>query len=146
MVVQGTDIVYTADPNASGRPFGLDYTLSNAFGTSQPAHVTLAVNPRPVAPALTAKTMAGVTVQVDLTTEACGARSPLPTWCPSHRQMRAQLRSVRPTAVIRWPSPRGDVRRGRQGHLHAEHVLATSEPGTVTSPSSCAATPRRIPK
>jgi uncharacterized protein YhjY with autotransporter beta-barrel domain len=70
-VVQGTDIVYTADPNASGT-FGLDYTLSNAFGTSQPAHVTLAVNPRPVAPALTAKTIAGVTVQVDLTTAARG--------------------------------------------------------------------------
>ncbi|ODU66499.1 MAG: hypothetical protein ABT16_01590 [Rhodanobacter sp. SCN 65-17] len=70
-VVQGTDIVYTADPNASGT-FGLDYTLSNAFGTSQPAHVTLAVNPRPVAPALNAKTIAGVTVQVDLTTAARG--------------------------------------------------------------------------
>ncbi len=70
-VVQGTDIVYTADPNASGT-FGLDYTLSNAFGTSQTAHVTLAVNPRPVAPALTAKTIAGVTVQVDLTTAARG--------------------------------------------------------------------------
>ncbi len=70
-VVQGTDIVYTADPNASGT-FGLDYTLSNAFGTSQPAHVTLSVNPRPVAPALTAKTIAGVTVQVDLTTAARG--------------------------------------------------------------------------
>lgn len=70
-VVQGTDIVYTADPNASGT-FGLDYTLSNAFGTSQPAHVTLTVNPRPVAPALTAKTIAGVTVEVDLTTGAHG--------------------------------------------------------------------------
>jgi uncharacterized protein YhjY with autotransporter beta-barrel domain len=70
-VVQGTDIVYTADPNASGT-FGLDYTLSNAFGTSQPAHVTLTVNPRPVAPTLTAKTIAGATVQVDLTTGAHG--------------------------------------------------------------------------
>lgn len=70
-VVQGTDIVYTADPNASGT-FGLDYTLSNAFGTSQPAHITLTVNPRPVAPALTAKTVAGATVQVDLTAGAHG--------------------------------------------------------------------------
>ena len=69
--VQGTDIVYTADSNASGT-FGLDYTLSNAFGASQPAHVTLTVNPRPVAPSLTAKTIAGTTVEVDLTATAHG--------------------------------------------------------------------------
>ncbi|HTM83619.1 MAG TPA: putative Ig domain-containing protein, partial [Mycobacterium sp.] len=69
--VQGTDIIYTADPDASGT-LGFDYTLSNAFGTSQAAHVTLTVNPRPVAPALTATAAAGTTVQVDLTTGAHG--------------------------------------------------------------------------
>ncbi|WP_235580184.1 putative Ig domain-containing protein [Rhodanobacter sp. Soil772] len=69
--VQGTDIVYTANANASGT-FGFDYTLSNAFGTSQPAHVTVTVNPRPVAPALTATATAGTTVQVDLTAAAHG--------------------------------------------------------------------------
>jgi len=70
-VVQGTDIVYTADADASGT-VGFDYTLSNAFGASQPAHVMVTVNPRPVAPALTATAIAGTTVQVDLTTEARG--------------------------------------------------------------------------
>ncbi len=69
--VQGTDIVYTADADADGT-LGFDYTLSNAFGTSPPAHVTLTVNPRPVAPALTATTTAGTTAQVDLTTTAHG--------------------------------------------------------------------------
>ncbi|KQX97256.1 hypothetical protein ASD22_08165 [Rhodanobacter sp. Root480] len=71
VAVQGTDIVYTADPDAAGT-FGFDYTLSNAFGTSAPAHVTLTVNPRPVAPALTATATAGTTVQVDLTAAAHG--------------------------------------------------------------------------
>jgi len=70
-VVQGTDIVYTADPNASGT-FGFDFTLSNAFGASQPAHATITVNARPVAPNLTASVIAGTTVQVDLTTTAHG--------------------------------------------------------------------------
>ncbi|MHB1056908.1 MAG: putative Ig domain-containing protein [Rhodanobacter sp.] len=70
-VVQGTDIVYTANADASGA-IGFDYTLSNAFGVSQPAHVTVTVNPRPVAPALTATAIAGTKVQVDLTTEARG--------------------------------------------------------------------------
>jgi outer membrane autotransporter protein len=70
-VVQGTDVVYTADPNASGT-FGFDFTLSNAFGASQPAHATITVNARPVAPNLTASVIAGTTVQVDLTTTAHG--------------------------------------------------------------------------
>jgi uncharacterized protein YhjY with autotransporter beta-barrel domain len=69
--VQGTDIVYAADANASGT-FGFDYSLSNAFGASQLAHVTVTVNPRPVAPALTAATTAGTTVKVDLTAKAHG--------------------------------------------------------------------------
>ena len=69
--VQGTDIVYTADPNASGT-VSFDFTLSNAFGTSQPAHVTITVNARPVAANLTASVMAGLSVQVDLTTTARG--------------------------------------------------------------------------
>ncbi|EIL87785.1 outer membrane autotransporter barrel domain-containing protein [Rhodanobacter fulvus Jip2] len=71
VAVQGTDIAYTADADAAGT-FGFDYTLSNAFGTSAPAHVTLTVNPRPVAPALTATVTAGTTVQVDLTAAAHG--------------------------------------------------------------------------
>ena len=71
VAVQGTDIVYTAAADADGT-LGFDYTLSNAFGTSTPAHVTLTVNPRPVAPALTATTTAGTTVQIDLTAAAHG--------------------------------------------------------------------------
>lgn len=70
-VVQGTDIVYTADADASGT-IGIDFTLSNAFGISQPAHVTVTVNARPVAPNLTASAIAGTTVQVDLTKTAHG--------------------------------------------------------------------------
>ena len=69
--VQGTDIVYTADPNASGT-VGFDFTLSNAFGASAPAHVTVTVDARPVAANLTASVMAGLSVQVDLTTTARG--------------------------------------------------------------------------
>ena len=70
-VVQGTDIVYTAALDASGT-FGFDYTVSNPFGASKPAHVTLTVNPMPVAPSLAATVIAGKTVQVDLTTTAHG--------------------------------------------------------------------------
>lgn len=69
--VSGTDIVYTAPINASGT-VGLDYTLSNPFGASQPAHVTVTVNPMPLPAALSASVVAGRTVQVDLTRTAHG--------------------------------------------------------------------------
>jgi uncharacterized protein with beta-barrel porin domain len=69
--VSGTDILYTADPSASG-VVGIDFTLTNAFGTSQPAHVAVTVNARPVAQNLTASVIAGTTVKVDLTTTAHG--------------------------------------------------------------------------
>ncbi len=69
--VSGTDIVYTAPIDASGA-VGLDYTLSNPFGASQPAHVTVTVNPMPLPAALTASVVAGRTVQVDLTSAAHG--------------------------------------------------------------------------
>jgi uncharacterized protein with beta-barrel porin domain len=69
--VSGTDIVYTAPIDASGA-VGIDYTLSNPFGTSQPAHITITVNPVPLPAALTANVVAGRTVQVDLTSAAHG--------------------------------------------------------------------------
>jgi len=69
--VSGTDIVYTAPIDASGA-VTLDYTLSNPFGASQPARVTVTVNPMPLPAALTANVVAGRTVQVDLTSAAHG--------------------------------------------------------------------------
>ncbi|PWK85924.1 outer membrane autotransporter protein [Fulvimonas soli] len=69
--VSGSDIVYTAPLDASGT-VGLDYTLSNPFGTSQPAHVAITVNPVPLPAALSASVVAGRTVQVDLTATARG--------------------------------------------------------------------------
>ena len=50
----------------------MDYTLSNPFGTSTPAHITVTVNPVPLPAALTANVVAGRTVQVDLTSAAHG--------------------------------------------------------------------------
>ncbi|WP_430391814.1 putative Ig domain-containing protein [Dyella sp. 20L07] len=69
--ITGTDMVYTPAADASGA-VSFDYTLSNAFGISAPAHVTITVNPVPVAPALSANVLAGSSVQVDLTANAHG--------------------------------------------------------------------------
>lgn len=71
LTINGTDIVYTPALDAEGA-VNFDYTLSNAFGTSLPAHVTVMVNPVPTAPALTANVLAGLSVQVDLTSTAHG--------------------------------------------------------------------------
>ena len=71
VVVEGTDLVYTATADASGT-LGFDYTLSNPFGASKPAHVTLTVNPLPVAPTLSTTVVAGTAVQVNLTATAHG--------------------------------------------------------------------------
>ncbi|MBB3226605.1 outer membrane autotransporter protein [Luteibacter sp. Sphag1AF] len=70
-VVSGQNIVYTAATDASG-PVTFSYTLSNPFGVSQPAAVTVTVNPLPVAPPLNASAQAGTSVQVDLTASAHG--------------------------------------------------------------------------
>lgn len=70
-VVQGASIVYTAAADASGA-VDFDYTLSNPFGASAPARISVTVNPRPVAPALTAAAIAGRVVTVDLTSTARG--------------------------------------------------------------------------
>ncbi len=70
-VVQGASIVYTAAADASGA-VDFDYTLSNPFGASAPARISVTVNPRPVAPALTATAIAGRVVTVDLTSTARG--------------------------------------------------------------------------
>lgn len=70
-VVQGATIVYSADADASG-VVDFEYTLSNPFGASVPAPVRVTVNPRPVAPALTATAIAGRVVNVDLTSTARG--------------------------------------------------------------------------
>lgn len=70
-VVSGTNIVYTAPADATGAQH-FTYTVSNAFGISQPATVTVTVEARPVAVALSATVNAGQTVQVDLTAGARG--------------------------------------------------------------------------
>ncbi|WP_426702276.1 putative Ig domain-containing protein [Rhodanobacter sp. Col0626] len=70
-VVSGTDIVFTPPATASGA-VTFTYSLSNVFGTSAPATVTVTVNAIPVAPSRGAKAIAGVPVLVDITTGSSG--------------------------------------------------------------------------
>lgn len=69
--VSGTTITYMAPAGASGA-VSISYTLSNAFGTSPPATITLTVNPLPVAAAHSVTTRAGTPVTVNLTEGATG--------------------------------------------------------------------------
>ncbi|TBR35967.1 MULTISPECIES: putative Ig domain-containing protein [Dyella] len=71
VTVSGTDMTYTAAADAQGAT-GFDYTLSNPFGTSAPAHVTVTVNPLPITVPKTAAVAAGKQVTVDLTAGAHG--------------------------------------------------------------------------
>ncbi|NID16463.1 putative Ig domain-containing protein [Luteibacter yeojuensis] len=141
-VVQGTDIIYTADANASGK-VEFDFTLSNAFGLSQPAHVTVTVNARPVAPNLAASAIAGTTVQVDLTATAHGGPF-----------MAAKVLSISPadagTATVTAVAEGGYTMSFTAaptfgGMAQVSYTLtnafATSDPGTV----SVSVTPRSDP-
>jgi uncharacterized protein YhjY with autotransporter beta-barrel domain len=69
--VSGTNIAYTAPVDANGMQ-RFTYTVTNVFGVSQPVTVSVTVQPRPVAIALSATVAAGQTVQVDLTGSARG--------------------------------------------------------------------------
>lgn len=69
--VSGTNIIYTPPAGASGA-VSIGYTLSNVFGTSLPATITLTVNPLPVVAAHSVTTRAGTPVTVNLTEGATG--------------------------------------------------------------------------
>lgn len=69
--VAGLQITYAAPLEASGTVV-FSYTLSNSGGVSAPAQVTVNINPKPIAAALTASGLAGTTISVELTTGARG--------------------------------------------------------------------------
>lgn len=69
--VQGTDLVYTPADDAVG-DISFSYTLSNAFGVSQPATVTVSVNPLPVAAPVVTTALAGRNLRVNLSSGARG--------------------------------------------------------------------------
>lgn len=69
--VSGTKIAYAAPTSASGT-HTFTYTLSNAYGTSQPATVSVHINPLPQAVDLSVEAMAGAQVAVNLTDKASG--------------------------------------------------------------------------
>lgn len=69
--VTGSAINYSADPSASGQ-VTFTYTLTNAFGVSQPATVTITVDPRPIIASQNIASVAGRSVQVNLTQGATG--------------------------------------------------------------------------
>ncbi|MDE2155999.1 MAG: putative Ig domain-containing protein [Xanthomonadaceae bacterium] len=71
LAISGTDMVFTPAATASGHVV-FSYSLSNAFGTSAPATVTVTVNPLPVAVSRSVNAIAGVPLQVDLTGGASG--------------------------------------------------------------------------
>jgi outer membrane autotransporter protein len=69
--VSGTSITYSAAQSASGQ-VSFTYTLSNAFGASLPATVTVTVDPRPIITSQNVTSVAGRSVQVNLTQGAAG--------------------------------------------------------------------------
>ncbi|MGC1547045.1 MAG: putative Ig domain-containing protein, partial [Rhodanobacter sp.] len=69
--VSGNAINYTAAANASGQ-ITFTYTLTNAFGVSQPATVTVTVDPRPLIAPQNISSVAGRSVLVNLTQGASG--------------------------------------------------------------------------
>lgn len=71
-IVSGTDMVYTSSVGGSGN-VSFTFTLTNAFGVSAPATVTIHLNPIPIAVARSATVLSGNNVMVDLTTGASGA-------------------------------------------------------------------------
>ncbi len=69
--VTGTSISYSAAQNASGQ-ISFTYTLSNAFGASLPVTVTVTVDPLPIITSQNVTSVAGRSVQVNLTQGAAG--------------------------------------------------------------------------
>jgi large repetitive protein len=69
--VQGTDFIYTPAADASG-DVAFTYTVSNVFGASQPATITVTVNPLPVAAPVVASAAAGRSLRVNLSAGARG--------------------------------------------------------------------------
>ncbi|MEG3191236.1 putative Ig domain-containing protein [Lysobacter sp. D1-1-M9] len=71
LTIAGTELHYTPPADASG-PVSVGYTLENAFGSSALITSTITVNPLPVPASSEVETVAGVPVQIELTTGATG--------------------------------------------------------------------------
>ncbi|HEX7339127.1 MAG TPA: putative Ig domain-containing protein [Rhodanobacteraceae bacterium] len=127
----GTTISYTAPVDASGK-VTFEYTLSNHFGTSKPVRVTVTVNPMPVAPSLTAKVLAGTSVQVDLTDKAHGGPFTGAT-VVSIKPTAAGTASIKAANGGYTLSFRAAGNFSGQAHLTytLSNAWATSAPGTI---------------
>jgi uncharacterized protein YhjY with autotransporter beta-barrel domain len=71
VTVAGTLFTYTPAPNFSGTD-NFTYTLTNSFGVSAPANITITVSPLPLAQAISVTTPANTSVAIDPTKGATG--------------------------------------------------------------------------
>jgi outer membrane autotransporter protein len=113
--ISGTDILFTAAAN-SPATVEFTYTLSNAFGTSAPASVVVAVNPMPVAVSSQVNGIPGVALQVNLSSGASGGPF-----------TAAALLAVAPSTA-----GQASISRDGAGDFILDFVPAVNSSGTVT--------------
>ncbi|KAF1015578.1 MAG: Esterase EstA [Stenotrophomonas maltophilia] len=132
VAVQGTDLLYTAAQDATGQ-VSFDYTLSNVFGVSQPARVTLTVNPAPTVAPMATDAAAGRPVQLNLSRGARGGPF-------TAANLLAVMPATAGTAVIRSGAdgyvldftPAAAFAGAAQITYTLSNAFATSAPGVVT--------------
>lgn len=144
--VAGSAINYTAPTTASGQ-VSFTYTLTNAFGVSQPATVTVMVDPRPIIASQNVAAMAGRSVQVNLTQGASGGPFTAASLVSVSPASAGNARIVQGSGGYQLDFTSAPTFSGTAAVTFTlSNAYAVSEPGTVTIAVTARPDPSKDPE
>ncbi|GFZ88536.1 putative Ig domain-containing protein [Dyella caseinilytica] len=144
--VSGSTINYSTEVSASGQ-VAFTYTLSNAFGASQPATVTVTVNPRPMIAPQNISSIAGRSAQVNLTQGANGGPFTAATLVSLSPSSAGNARIVPISGGYQLDFTSSPTFSGAAVVTYTlSNMYATSAPGTVTITVAARPDPSKDPE
>ncbi|HUA79618.1 MAG TPA: putative Ig domain-containing protein [Dyella sp.] len=144
--VSGNAINYSAEATASGQ-VTFTYTLANAFGVSLPATVTVTVDPRPIVASQSVSSIAGRSVQVNLTQGATGGPFTAATLVSLSPASAGNARIVQSSSGYQLNFTASPTFSGAAiVTFTLSNAYATSAPGTVTIDVAARPDPSKDPE
>lgn len=144
--VAGNTINYSADATASGQ-ITFTYTLTNAFGVSQPATVTVTIDPRPIIAPQNISSIAGRSAKINLTQGANGGPFTAATLVSMTPSSAGKASIVPITGGYQLDFTSSPTFSGAAVITYTlSNTYATSAPGTVTITVAARPDPSKDPE
>ncbi|GAB2573510.1 putative Ig domain-containing protein [Dyella jejuensis] len=144
--VAANAINYTAEATASGQ-VSFTYTLSNAFGVSSPATVTITIDPKPIAVSQNLSSVAGRPVQAVLTKGASGGPFTAATLVSLSPASAGSARIVQASGGYQLDFTSSPTFSGAAVVTFTlTNAYATSTPGTITIAVTARPDPSKDPE